>query len=239
MKMNKLIMTVALALMATVTVFGQTEQPVQQDTESNRKRNESDRKVYQLALRYNDLPAARVKLLELIERNPTNLQFSETLSSLYFESGQYTSAAISALDILETNEKSVTALEIAAYSLEQLGAMDRALPNFERHYLLTGNLFSLYKTAYMQYSLNRHEEAINSINMLVKNSKASDEKVGFPKEDNSQQEVSLKAAALNLKGMVYMYQKNKNEAREAITQALELQPDFELAKENLKEIQKM
>lgn len=237
--MNKLIMTAALALMATVTVFGQTEQPAQQDTESNRKRNESDRKVYQLALRYNDLPAARVKLFELIERNPTNIQYPETLASLYFESGQYTSAALAAMDILEINDKSLTALEIAAYSLEQLGALDRALPNFERHYLLTGNLFSLYKTAYMQYSLNRHEEAINSINMLVKNTKSSEEKVGFPKDDNSQQEVTLKAAALNLKGMVYMYQKNKNEAREAITQALELQPDFELAQQNLKEVQKM
>lgn len=237
--MNKMIMTVVLVVMATITVFGQNEQPVQQDTEANRKMNESDRKVYQLALRYNDLPAARVKLLELIERNPNNIQFSETLASLYFESGLYTSAAISALDILEVNDKSLSALEIAAYSLEQLGATDRALPNFERHYLLTGNLFSLYKTAYMQYSLNRQEEALNSINMLVKSNKSSEEKVGFPKEDNTQQEVTLKAAALNLKGMVYMYQKNKNEAREAITQALELQPDFELAQENLKEIQKM
>jgi formaldehyde-activating enzyme involved in methanogenesis len=36
-----------------------------------------------------------------------------------------------------------------------------------------------------------------------------------------------------------MYQKNKSEAKVAITQALELQPDFELAQENLKEIQKM
>lgn len=239
MKMNKLIMTIVLVLMTTITVIGQNEQPATQDNEANRKRNESDRKVYQLALRYNDMPAARVKLLELIERNPTNLQFAETLASLYFESGEYTSAAISALDVLEVSDKSLTGLEIAAYSLEQLGAMDRALPNFERHYLLTGNLFSLYKTAYMQYSLNRQEEALNSINMLVKNNKSSEEKVGFPKEDNTQQEVTLKAAALNLKGMVYMYQKDKNEAKVAITQALELQPDFELARENLKEVQKM
>ncbi|WP_194974336.1 tetratricopeptide repeat protein [Aquiflexum lacus] len=237
--MNKLIMTVAMVFMSTVALFAQNEQPAQQDSEANRKRSESDRKVYQLALRYNDLPAARVKLLELIERNPTNIQYAETLASLYFESGQYTSAAISALDVLEVSDKSLTGLEIAAYSLEQLGAMDRALPNFERHYLLTGNLFSLYKTAYMQYSLNRQEEALNSINMLVKSNKSSEEKVGFPKEDNTQQEVTLKAAALNLKGMVHIYQKNKEEAKEAIMQALELQPDFELAQENLKEVQKM
>lgn len=229
-------MTVTLMLAMVISVFAQ-DKPV--DSETNQKRNEIDRKIYQLALRYNDLAVARMKLFELIERNPTNITYPETLTSLYFEAGQYTSAAVSALDVLEMNDKSLVALEVAANSLEQLGALDKALPNFERHYLLTNNLFSLYKTAYMQYSLNRQDEALNSINMLVKAPKSSEEKVGFPKNDNTTQEVSLKAAALNLKGMVYMYQKNKAEAITALNQALEIQADFELAIENLKEANKM
>ncbi|WP_113922838.1 tetratricopeptide repeat protein [Cognataquiflexum aquatile] len=234
--MNKIMMTVAFMLVMVTSVLAQ-DKPV--ETETNQKRNEIDKKIYQLALRYNDLAVARTKLFELIERNPTNITYPETLTSLYFEAGQYTSAAVSALDILEMNDKSLVALEVAANSLEQLGALDKALPNFERHYLLTNNLFSLYKTAYMQYSLNRQDEALNSINMLVKAPKASEEKVGFPKADNTTQEVTLKAAALNLKGMVYMYQKNKAEAIAALNQALEVQPDFELAIENLKEANKL
>lgn len=229
-------MTVTLMVAMVISVFAQ-DKPV--ESETNQKRNEIDRKIYQLALRYNDLAVARMKLFELIERNPTNITYPETLTSLYFEAGQYTSAAVSALDVLEMNDKSLIALEVAANSLEQLGALDKALPNFERHYLLTNNLFSLYKTAYMQYSLNRQDEALNSINMLVKAPKSSEEKVGFPKNDNTTQEVSLKAAALNLKGMVYMYQKNKAEAISALNQALEVQADFELAIENLKEANKM
>lgn len=234
--MNKIMMTVAFMFVMVTSVLAQ-DKPV--ETETNQKRNEIDKKIYQLALRYNDLAVARTKLFELIERNPTNITYPETLTSLYFEAGQYTSAAVSALDILEMNDKSLVALEVAANSLEQLGALDKALPNFERHYLLTNNLFSLYKTAYMQYSLNRQDEALNSINMLVKAPKASEEKVGFPKADNTTQEVTLKAAALNLKGMVYMYQKNKPEAIAALNQALEVQPDFELAIENLKEANKL
>ncbi len=208
-------------------------------TETLRKRNETDQRIYQMALRYNDIAVARMKLYELIERNPTNIRYPELLATLYFESNQYTSAAISALDLLEVNEKSVAGLEIAAYSLEQLGALDRALPNFERHHLLTGNLFSLYKTAYMQYSLERYEEALNSVNMLAKNNKANEEKLGFPTSDDENQEVTVRAAALNLKGMIYMSQKNKAEALQAFNQAIELQPDFFLAKENLKEAQKL
>jgi len=234
--MNKMMMMVAFMLVMVTSVFAQ-DKPV--ETETNQKRNETDRKIYQLALRYNDLAVARMKLFELIERNPTNITYQETLTSLYFEANQHTSAAVSALDILERNDKSLVALEVAANSLEQLGALDKALPNFERHYLLTNNLFSLYKTAYMQYSLNRQDEALNSINMLVKAPKASEEKVGFPKADNTTQEVTLKAAALNLKGMVYMYQKNKAEAIAALNQALEMQSDFELAIENLKEANKL
>ncbi len=234
--MNKMMMIVALMMVMATSGFAQ-EKPV--ETETAQKRNETDRKIYQLALRYNDLAVARMKLFELIERNPTNITYLETLASLYFEASQFTSAAVSALDILEKNDKSLVALEVSANALEQLGALDKALPNFERHYLLTNNLFSLYKTAYMQYSLNRQDEALNSINMLVKAPKASEEKVGFPKTDNTTQEVTLKAAALNLKGMVYMYQKNKNEAIAALNQALEVQADFELAKENLIEANKM
>jgi tetratricopeptide (TPR) repeat protein len=229
-------MMVAFMMVMATSGFAQ-EKPV--ETESNQKKNELDRKIYQLALRYNDLAVARMKLFELIERNPTNITYQETLASLYFEANQFTSAAVSALDILERNDKSLVALEVAANSLEQLGALDKALPNFERHYLLTNNLFSLYKTAYMQYSLNRQDEALNSINMLVKAPKSSEEKVGFPKADNTTQEVTLKAAALNLKGMVYIYQKNKTEAIAALNQALEVQRDFELAMENLKEANKM
>lgn len=236
--MNKITFIAGLLICMATAVFAQQE-TAQQDTESVRKRNESDQRIYQMAMRYNDLAVARMKLYELMERNPSNTRYPELLATLYFDAGQYASAAVSAIDLLEVNDKSVTALEIAAYSLEQLGAMDRALPHFERHYLLTGNLFSLYKTGYMQYSLNRPEEALNSLNMLIKNAKSAEEVIGFPSATGDTQEINLKAAGLNLKAMLYMDQKNKAEALEAINQALALSPDFQLAKDNLAEIQKM
>lgn len=238
---NKITLIFGLFMCMAMTAIAQDAevQAPSQDNEAVRKRNETDQRIYQAAMRYNDLSVARMKLFELMERNPTNTRYPELLATLYFDAGQYTSAAVSAIDLLEMNDKSVTGLEIAAYSLEQLGAMDRALPNFERHYLLTGNLFSLYKTAYMQYTLDKSEEALNSVNMLIKNNKASSEKVGFPTTDNDTQEVNLKAAGLNLKAMIYVGMQNKEEALEAINQALEVQPDFELAKETKAEISNM
>ena len=194
--------------------------------------NAADQMVYQMALRYSDMSMAKAKLYDLMARNPDDLRYLEALGSLYFEGGQAASAALVALDILEVNDKSVGALEIAAYSLEQLGALDRALPHYESLYLLSGDNYSLYKSAYLQYALKRYEEAMNSVNMLVKNAKI-DEKIGFPISQTETQEVSMKAAALNLKGMIYLDQNSKAEAKTAFTESLQLEPNFTQAKENL------
>lgn len=123
-------------------------------------------------------------------------------------------------------------MEIAAYSLEQLGAFDRALPYYESLHLLTGDNFSLYKSAYLQYSMKRYAEAMNSVNMLVKNAKP-DEKIGFAVSETETQQVNMKAAALNLKGLVYLDQNSKAEAKTAFNEAISLEPNFNQAKENL------
>jgi predicted Zn-dependent protease len=194
--------------------------------------NVADQLAYQAALRYNDLDVAKIKLFDLMVRNPEDLRYMEALGSLYFESGQNASAALVAMDILKVNDKNVGALEIAAYALEQLGAFDRALPYYESLNLLTGDNFSLYKSAYLQFSLKRYAEALNSVNMLVKNAKA-DEKIGFAISEAETQQISMKAAALNLKGLIYLDQNAKTEAKAAFTEALSLESNFLQAKENL------
>lgn len=198
--------------------------------------NVQNQASYQLALRYNDPAAAKTILYDLIVRNPENLRYLEALASLYFETGQAMSAALASLDILEVNDQNVAALEIAAYSLEQVGALDRALPHFESLYLLTGDNFSLYKSAFIQYNLKRYEEALNSTNMLLKNAKPED-KIGFPVSQTETQEVLMKAAASNLKGMIYLDQGSKTEAKTAFEEAIQLDPNFQLAKENLQKAQ--
>jgi tetratricopeptide (TPR) repeat protein len=231
---NKIKVLALLLSMMSVGVWAQTQeagQPAAAD--SNKQRNEADQKIYQMALRYNDPSIAKARLYDLIERNPENPRYRELLGNIYFELEQYSSAALVALDLLQINDKSIPALEIAAYSLEQLGALDRALPHFESLHLLSGDLFSLYKTSYLQYSLKKYDEALNSTNMLIKNKKSAEEMLSFPKKDNSSQEVSMQVAALNLKGLIYKEQGNTAEARAAFDEALTVSPDFELAKENL------
>jgi tetratricopeptide (TPR) repeat protein len=232
--MNKIKILALLLSLVSIGAWAQAQEEVKTvAVDSNKQRNEADQKIYQMALRYNDPAIAKSRLYDLIERNPDNPRYRELLGNIYFELEQYSSSALVALDLLKINDKSIPALEIAAYSLEQLGALDRALPHFESLHLLSGNLFSLYKTSYLQYSLKKYEEALNSVNMLIKNKKSTEEKLAFPKKDDTNQEVTMQVAALNLKGLIHKEQGNKEEAKAAFDEALKANPEFEMAKDNL------
>ncbi len=230
--MKRVLFMLLLAICASPILAQNADSVSRLDSKTRSALNASDQGIYQLALRYNDMEVAKQKLYELLVRNPSNLRFAEALASLYFEMGEPSSAALVALDLLEENDKNTVALEVAAFSLEQLGALDKALPHFERLSLLTGDNFSLYKTAFIQYNMKKYGEAMNSANTLIKSSK-SDEKIGFPISETETQEVSMKAAAINLKGMIYLEQGSKEDAKVAFEEAVQLEPEFDLAKENL------
>ena len=233
--MKRVVIIMLLALSAGfVSAQTATDSIPRLDAKTKNALNAIDMAAYQMANRYNDRAMQKAKLYDLMVRNPEDLRYLEALANLYFDAGQPASAALVALDILEINDKNIGAKEIAAYALEQLGALDRALPQFESLYLLTGDNFSLFKSGSIQYELKRYSEAMNSVDMLIKNAKA-EEKVGFPKEDGSTQEVSMKAAGFNLKGLIYLDQNSTTEAKAAFNEAISLEPTFEQAKQNLQQ----
>ncbi|MEP1085731.1 tetratricopeptide repeat protein [Algoriphagus sp.] len=232
--MKRVLFMLLMAFCASTTI-AQTKDSTnvaRLDPKLKQSLNIADQAAYQLALRFSDMAAAKNALYNLIVRNPEDIRYIEMLASVYYEAGQSMSAALVSMEVLKINDKSITSLEIAANSLEQVGALEKSLPYFESLYLLSGDNFSLYKSGYIQYSLKKYPEALNSMNMLVKNAKP-DEKVGFPKSQVETQEVSMKAAALNLKGMIYLDQGSKTEAKAAFQEAISLDPAFDLAKENL------
>lgn len=230
--MKRVLFVLLMALCASTTFAQTTDSIARLDPKLKKTFNAMDQANYQLAMRYNDAAAAKDALYQLMVRNPENMRYAELLQNLYFEGGQYTSSALVALDILQVDDKNVGSLEVAAYSLEQVGALDKALPHFERLYLLAGDNFSLYKSGFLQYTLKKYQEALNSVDMLSKNAKA-DEKIGFPTADGKSQEIGMKAAAINLKGMIYLEQGSKVEAKKAFEESISLEPTFELAKDNL------
>ncbi|MEJ2004437.1 MAG: tetratricopeptide repeat protein [Cyclobacteriaceae bacterium] len=190
-------------------------------------------KKYQLAMRYNDINAAKQALYSVLAENPANDSILYTLSYMYLEQGQFASAAISARDLNALNPDYVGALEILGISYENLGVPDKALEAYEDLYFKTSDYQTLYKVAFLQYRTGKYGESMTNADFLLEKKEADELKAVFTGANNEQKEYPIRVALLNLKGLNAKAQGNNEDARTYFEQALEIAPDFAMAKENL------
>lgn len=193
-------------------------------------------RTYQAAMRYNDYSVAKQALYNILVEYPNNDSILYSLSLLYYQSQQNASAALTANDVLALNPDNVGAMEIAANALERLGAKDRALEKYEDLYLKTDDYNALYKMAFLQYDLKKYGEAMANVDILLGKKETEELTATFSGGGNEQEEFPIKAALYNLKGLIYKGQDNKNEAKANFEKALEIAPEFELAKNNMEEL---
>lgn len=231
----------ALIILVSTFAFAQSGEP----TPQSKEKQPTARQVfsnhyafkYQAALRYNDYRVAKDALYSLLVENPKNDSILYSLSAIYFQMQQYASAALTANDLSARNPEHVGALEIAANSLENLGAKDKALEKYESLYLQTDNYQILYKVAFLQYELGRYKESLTNADILL-SKKETEEMNAVFNEDNEQKEYPIKVALLNLKGLINKEQGNTATAKDFFQQALTIAPEFLLAKENLASLEK-
>ena len=192
--------------------------------------------LYQRAQKYNDSQISKQALMEMALLNPSDTAILRSLAEIYYNSSAFVSSAIVALDMLAIDPNSVIAHEIAALSYENLRLYDKAIEQYEQIWLSTENVTILYQVAYLQYSIKRFTEAKSNLEIL--DTKVGDEKIALNKSDGSGQEVSFKAAMLNLRGLIAIEEGNTEEAKGHFTKALEMNPDFEAAKLSLEGLNK-
>lgn len=193
---------------------------------------------YHQGIKYNDISIAKASLYTLISINPEDYSLKDSLSYIYFDYKQYTSSALICLDILNKYPNYLPALEMAAISFETMGLLDKALENYETLYLRNNNVYTLYKSGYLQYQLKKYQESLISIDAVIIDKGSIDLKLTFPITETEGQEVPLRAAAHNMKGMIYLAINETEKARLSFNEALVLLPDFKVAKDNLASIKK-
>ena len=125
---------------------------------------------------------------------------------------------------------------MAAVGYESLGVFERSLQSYESLYLLQSNPNVLYKMAFIQLRLKRYKESGTSADILLADKSIETLKVSYTGTDNKTKEFPMKAALLNLKGMISQDQGDKVSAKKFYEQALALAADFPLAKENLSKL---
>ena len=193
---------------------------------------------YRMAVQYNDYTEAKSALYNLILLEPQNDSLRYNLAYLYYDAGKYPSVVLSCRDILKLNPNNLGALNLSGSAYENLGLKDKALANYEKFYMATSDINTLYKMAFLQYDLKKYAESDVNVDILLENEDLAKATVIFQAENQKNKEYPMKVAVLNLKGLVNIQLGNKEEAKKAFEDALTISPDFEQAKTNLAELNK-
>ena len=219
MKLIKII-TLILALI-TVKVNAQNDYAIQEQ-------------IYQKSVKYGDLGVAKNALFTMLALKPENTFLKDTLAILYFQSQAYVQSILVTNEILDKDPSKISALEIKAVSESALGYAKEALDDYEKLYVKTKNVYHLYQVASLQYQLKRIGECEASIGKILADPKATEQKVAMTiGQRGQQQQVTLKAAAINMKGVLYKEMGKVDLAKTQFEEALKIQTDFVLAKGNL------
>ncbi|PIB35661.1 hypothetical protein BFP72_09785 [Reichenbachiella sp. 5M10] len=192
--------------------------------------------IYQLANKFNDPNVSHMALYEMLMLTSNQPAILDTLALSYFSRGQYASSALVAQENLLLNPNNPMALEVAAISFQNLGVLSKSLDNYESLFLKNDDSNTLYQVAFLQFQLKRFKEAQTSTELLLQRKNVDEIKLRFNKMDKTTQEVSMRAAVLNLQGLIAQENGDKEKAKKHFLEAAQASPGFELAQANLSKL---
>ncbi|WP_462249919.1 tetratricopeptide repeat protein [Ekhidna sp.] len=194
--------------------------------------------IYNSAKLFNDPLVARMALYNLLAENPANPALYDSLALSYLQYNQSASAALVAQQSLQINPQNQFAIEVAATGFDNIGVKDKAITNYEKLHLATGDVNVLYKISFLQMELSRFTEANTSLDIIIGDPDSETSTIRFPNTEGTGQEVSLKVAAHRVKAMILMEQGDIEGAKAKFLEVLEMKPGFEIVQQQLRELTK-
>lgn len=174
----------------------------------------------------------------MLAREPHNLAVKDSMAVLYFQTRMYGQALRLSSDLIESAPQDPRYLEMRAVSQNSLGLLEDALSSYEALLAVDPNPYYGYQIATLQYGLNRFDLAEASVdNMLAGDLSA--ERVNINIADGRSQTVPMKAALLNIKGVLRKdVHADFDQAAQYFQLAMAEAPDFLLANNNLAALQR-
>lgn len=194
---------------------------------------ETDKAVVKQALLFADPNVAANSMYNIIAKEGANSTYKDSLAYLYFSGRRYSSCFMVCSDILSRNPDKKDILEMEAVSLENLSAYEKAAQVYAKLVTKTNSNYHAYKMANLYYVLKKYDQATMAIDKAIQLKDTGEIKVSFAINQNYSQQVPLAAAIENLKGLIEAARENKDAATASFQKAVDLFPDFVLAKENL------
>jgi tetratricopeptide (TPR) repeat protein len=197
-----------------------------------------DQDLYNKAILFGDYEVAKVALFNMIIRNPDSLNYLDSLVTMYFSLGQLAQCVFAGNQYLERDSSNLSVMEMVALSYSQLNKNKESLDLYERMFLRTGNIYYAYQTAVQQFYMKRIGECNQMIDIIVKDPRSATEKIAINVDQGTQQQVPVKAAALNMRGIIFKEMNMPDKAKASFEESLAIMPDFALAKGNLELLNK-
>jgi len=159
-----------------------------------------------------------------------NEKRKDTLAVLYMNEGRFIQA-LNTIGVESLDSDSDMAVEVKAISLQSLNEIERALPHYEELFKRKPNPYIAYELADIKIQLNDFLGALKHITFGIANSNDDIYRNYF--DTQTQYQVPMKAAFIYLKGLLTFKENKEKNIDKAITlmdEALEIAPNFNLAK---------
>lgn len=196
-----------------------------------------ERSKLTLAKKYNDQSTAIGSIYNIIALEGQQSTYKDTLAIMYFNSRKHVSCYLVVEDILKHKPNNQNLLEMKAVSLESMGALEKAIETYEAILATSNSNYHAYKIAGLQLALNKFDDAFASAAKANQLPDSGNYEVTFQVNKNYNQKVKLKPAIAYLQGMIEIAMKKNEEAKLSFERAVNLFPDFVLAKSKLTTLQ--
>lgn len=216
-----------ILLFASHSLFAQKAKQVQNDGRAGLLLS------YRLALQNADGMAARGLVYALIADGADPMAWQDTLAHLYYADRDYLQCVLSGKQVVALAPGNQAVLELVAASEYAMNQYKESLADYEQLFKLSSSAYHAYQIAINQYLLQRFGECGTTIEFLLADEAAAKQKVVIGISEGRVQEVPLKAAAWNLRGVLLRDLGKQVQAEQCFKEALALYPDFALAIANM------
>jgi len=192
-----------------------------------------EKQKLQLAKTYNDEAIITSAMYNIIALEGPNSTYKDSLAYIYFNERSYVSCFLVLNELLKSKPENVEYLEMNAISLESMGAVDKSKEAYESLLAKSNNNYHAYKLAGLQFRMNKGEDAYATIKKADALPDTETINVTFQVNQNYNQNIALKAAISYLEGIIAESLGKSIEAKVCYERAVQLSPDFVLAKSKL------
>jgi len=192
-----------------------------------------EKQKLQQAKAYGDESIVANVMYSLIALEGPQSSYKDSLAYVYFNKRNYVSCFLVTNDLLKTKPENLELLEMNAVSLESMGALEKSKEAYEKLFAMTNDNYHAYKLAGIEFRMNQNEGAYATIKKAGQISGNEGLKITFQVNENYNQNVELKAAIAYLEGLIAVSLNKSVEAKASFERAIQIFPDFVLAKSKL------